>query len=81
MPSPRAALGAREKIWKPRTLAVNQSFLRKQILPCFAGRRIAKITRQDIARWFAPLSATQVTADQSRLPNFPCSGIARKEAS
>ncbi len=51
--------------WKPRTLAVNRSYLRNQILPWFRGRRVAGITRRDVQRWFAALHATPAAADRS----------------
>ena len=34
--------------WKPRTLDVNRAYLRRQILPFFAGRPIGEITREDV---------------------------------
>ena len=33
------------QVWKPRTLDVNRTDLRRQILPAFAARQIAEITR------------------------------------
>ena len=51
--------------WKPRTLTVNLSYLRNQILPWFKGRAIGEITRHDVQRWFASLHATPVSADRS----------------
>ena len=51
--------------WKPSTLSKNQNYLRKQILPRFAGRQIAEITPQDVRDWFASLHATPVSADRS----------------
>ena len=51
--------------WKPRTMKVNRGYLRNQILPCFAGRQIADITRGDVQRWFASLHSTPVAADRS----------------
>ena len=53
------------RVWKPQTLLVNRSYLRRQILPSFTGRHIADITRQDVQRWFASLRATPVSADRS----------------
>ncbi len=35
--------------WKPRTLGVNRIYLKRQILPVFAGRPIAEITREAAA--------------------------------
>ena len=51
--------------WKPRTLAVNRAYLRKQILPYFGGQRISEITREDVQSWFSSLHATPVAADRS----------------
>ena len=51
--------------WKPRTMKVNRGYLRNQLLPWFAGRQIADITRGDVQRWFASLHATPVAADRS----------------
>ena len=51
--------------WKPRTLAVNRHYLRSQILPFFAGRSIAEITREDVQRWFRSLYATPAAANRS----------------
>ncbi|MDE0047861.1 MAG: tyrosine-type recombinase/integrase [bacterium] len=51
--------------WKPRTLTVNLSYHRNQILPWFRGRAIADITRADVQKWFASLHATPVAADRS----------------
>ena len=51
--------------WKPQTMRVNRAYLRNQILPWFAGREIADITRADVQRWFASLHATPVSADRS----------------
>ena len=53
------------RVWKPRTLNVNRIYLRRQILPRFAGMPVADITRADVQRWFASLRATPVAADRS----------------
>ena len=53
------------RVWKARTLYVNRSYLRRQILPWFAGRQIADITHHDVRHWFASLRATPVAADRS----------------
>ena len=53
------------RTWKPRTLYVNRSYYRKQLLPWFKGRQIAEITRGDVQAWFASLHATPVAADRS----------------
>ena len=54
-----------ERVWKPRTLYVNRHYLRRQILPHFAGRPIADINAQDVRNWFAFLRGTPVAADRS----------------
>ena len=64
------------RIWKAGTLRVNQVYFRRQLLPWFAGRQIADITRQDIQRWFASLRATPVAADRSA----PILSVILKEA-
>ena len=51
--------------WKPRTLEVNRTYLRRQILPFFAGRTIGEITRQDVRAWFRGLHATPAAANRS----------------
>ena len=51
--------------WKPRTLAVNRVYLRKQILPFFSGRAIGTITRRDVQAWFRSLHATPAAANRS----------------
>jgi len=51
--------------WKPGTLARNRHYLRKRILPRFAGRQVAGITRRDVRDWFASMHATPVSADRS----------------
>ena len=53
------------RIWKPRTLEVNRSYLRRQILPWFAGWQIAAIGRRDVQRWFASLRSTPSAANRS----------------
>ena len=64
------------QVWKPRTLDVNRTDLRRQILPAFAARQIAEITRQDVQRWFASLRATPAAADRS----MPVLSVILKEA-
>ena len=54
-----------ERVWKARTMYVNRSYLRKQLLPHFAGRRIANIDRQDVRNWFISLRETPASADRS----------------
>ena len=51
--------------WKPGTLAVNQSYLRNQILPWFSERPIVEITLPEVRRWFATLYATPAAANRS----------------
>ena len=51
--------------WKPRTLRVNRVYLRRQILPCFAGRPIAEITREEVQAWFRSLHATPAAANRA----------------
>ena len=65
-----------ERVWKPSTLYVNRSYLRKQILPHFAGRRIDDIDRRDVRNWFASLRATPVAADRS----MPVLSVIMREA-
>ncbi len=65
-----------ERLWKPGTLRVNRGYLRKHILPSFAGRPIADIDRRDVRRWFALLHATPVAADRS----MPVLSVIMREA-
>ena len=65
-----------ERVWKARTLYVNRSYLRNQILPRFAGRPIADIDRQEVRNWFASLRATPVAADRS----MPVLSVVMREA-
>ena len=51
--------------WKPRTLDVNRAYLRRQILPFFAGRPIGEITREDVRAWFRGLHAMPAAANRS----------------
>ena len=51
--------------WKPRTLAVNRSYLRNQILPWFGNRPVAEITRGEVERWFTSLRTTPAAANRS----------------
>ena len=51
--------------WKPRTLEVNRVYLRRQILPFFAGRPIGEISREDVQAWFRGLHATPAAANRS----------------
>ena len=54
-----------QRVWKPGTLYVNRGYLRKQILPRFAGRQVVAIDRQEVRNWFASLRATPAAADRS----------------
>ena len=65
-----------ERVWKARTLQVNRGYLRKQILPCFAGRQVADIDGKDVRNWFASLRATPVAADRS----MPVLSVIMREA-
>lgn len=65
-----------ERVWKPGTLHVNRGYLRKQLLPHFAGRPIAEIDRQEVRNWFARLRATPVAADRS----MPVLSVIMREA-
>ena len=71
-----AAFRRHERTWKPRTTEVNRGYLRCQILPRFAGRQVAEITRQDVVNWFASLRATPVAADRS----MPVLSVIMREA-
>ena len=51
--------------WKPRTLDVNRAYLRRQIMPFFAGRPIGEITREDVRAWFHGLHATPAAENRS----------------
>ena len=65
-----------ERVWKPGTLVVNRNYLRKRIMPHFAGRQIADIDRQEVRNWFARLRATPVAADRS----LPILSVIMREA-
>ena len=65
-----------ERVWKPGTLAVNRGYLRKQLLPHFAGRPIGDIDRQEVRHWFARLRPTPVAADRS----LPVLSVIMREA-
>ena len=45
------AWGVRDRDWKPSTLSDNRSVVRAHLLPAFRGRRIEKITPDDIEQW------------------------------
>ena len=64
------------RVWKAGTLHVNRGYLRKQILPYFAGRQIADIDLQDVRNWFASLRATPAAADRS----LPVLSVIMREA-
>ena len=65
-----------ERVWKPGTLYVNRVYLRKQLLPHFAGRPIDDINQQEVKNWFARLRATPVAADRS----MPVLSVIMREA-
>ena len=71
-----AAFERRSRVWKAGTLAVNRAYLRRQILPHFAGRQVADIDSRDVANWFASLRATPVAADRS----MPVLSVIMREA-
>ena len=54
-----------ERLWKPGTRQANWIYLRRQILPFFAGRMICAITQQDVAAWFRSLHAKPAAANRS----------------
>ncbi len=62
--------------WKPGTLRVNGDYLRNQLLPHFAGRRMLDIDARDVRNWFASLHATPVAADRS----MPVLSVIMREA-
>ena len=53
-----------ERLWRPRTMLVNQSALRASILPFFRGRTIAAITHLDVAEWYSGLQLKASTANR-----------------
>ena len=72
----RTVFERHERIWKPRTLKVNEYYLKNQLLPHFAGRPIADIDRREVRDWFAALHATPVAADRS----MPVLSVIMREA-
>lgn len=62
--------------WKPRTVRVNRSYLRNQILPWFADRPVGAISHSEVRRWFASLNATPAAANRS----LPILSIILREA-
>ena len=44
---------------------MNRAYLRRQILPFFAGRPIEEITREDVRAWFRGLHATPAAVNRS----------------
>ena len=64
------------RVWKAGTLEVNRAYLKRQLLPQFAGRQIADIDRKDVGNWFALLCATPVAADRS----MPVLSVIMREA-
>lgn len=59
------AMVRRARAWKPRTVTVNRSYLRRQILPSLGGRPVAEIDRPEVQRWMASLHATPDAANRS----------------
>ena len=45
------------QVWKPQTLCVNRSYLRRQILPRFAGTQMAVVVRDVRGRRFSSSSS------------------------
>jgi integrase len=62
------AWGIRDRDWKPSTLSDNRSVVNAHLLPAFRGRRIEKITPEDIEQWRDELvderSASRRTANK-----------------
>ena len=51
--------------WKPGTMAVNRSYLRRQILPTLGDRPVADVDRAEVRRWHAGLHATPAAANRA----------------
>ncbi len=51
--------------WKPATRKSNLGIVRRHILPCFGGMRVAEIARADVQRWFDSLSGTPGVANRA----------------
>ena len=64
------------RTWKAGTLAVNRGYLKKQLLPHFAGRPVAEIDRPEVVAWFASLRATPAAADRT----LPILSVIMREA-
>ena len=62
------------RVWKAGTIRVNQNYLRKQILPHFAGRPIADIDAREVGNWFAALHATPISGTVTSRPPRKGSG-------
>ncbi|MCY3821976.1 MAG: site-specific integrase [Gammaproteobacteria bacterium] len=60
-----SVIRSHSRLWKPRTLAVNRCYLRNQILPFFARRPVADVSRGEVRRWFAGLRATPAAANRA----------------
>ncbi|MBV1686468.1 site-specific integrase [Novosphingobium sp. G106] len=43
--------------YKPQGLDTYRSYVRRELMPAFSGKRIDTITRQDVVRWFEQYSA------------------------
>ena len=50
--------------WKPSTREGNRDLLRRYVLPFFGEMPVAGITRADVQRWFASMSATPGNANR-----------------
>ena len=51
--------------WKPSTRKSNLHLLRRTILPCLGGMRVAEVSRADVQRWFDSLSGTPGVANRA----------------
>lgn len=51
--------------WKPGTLTVNRSYLRRQILPALGDLPVADVDRAVVRRWHASLHATPAAANRA----------------
>ena len=51
--------------WKPSTRKSNLHLLRRTILPCLGGMRVAEVNRADVQRWFDSLSGTPGVANRA----------------
>ena len=51
--------------WKPSTRKSNLHLLRRTILPCLGGMRVAEVNRANVQRWFDSLSGTPGVANRA----------------